>query len=53
MSNVASFRRTAWLSLRFFWRLRLNDFLEARIAAQRVPEGQQFQGGVAQLIIMI
>ena len=25
-----------------FWGKRLNDFFEARVAAERVPEGQQF-----------
>src|SRR5438067_9465326 len=30
------------------WGKRGDDFLEARIAAERVPEGVQFQGAVAQ-----
>src|SRR6266513_2511171 len=29
-------------------RLRLNDFFEARIAAERVPDREQFQGAVAE-----
>src|SRR6184192_1900965 len=29
-------------------RERLNDFFEARIAAERVPDREQFQGAVAQ-----
>jgi hypothetical protein len=30
-----------------FRRLRLNDFLEARIAAERVPEAEHFYGAAA------
>ena len=26
----------------FFWRFRGDDFFEARIAAERIPEGQPF-----------
>src|SRR5205807_7822480 len=31
-----------------FWRERGDDFLESRIAAKRVPEGQQFQLAITQ-----
>jgi hypothetical protein len=47
MSNVASFRRIAWLALPFFRREGVDDLLKARIAAERVPQGEQLKHAVA------
>jgi hypothetical protein len=38
----SSLARTAWVSFTVFRRERGNDFFEARIAAERVPDREQF-----------
>src|SRR6266478_10200680 len=47
---VASVRQKSCRSslLRILWREGGDDFLEARIAAERIPDREQFQGAVAQ-----
>ena len=41
-------KATAWLTdTTLFWSKRSYDFFESRIAAERVPERQQFQFAVA------
>ena len=47
-SELSTTRFITALLARFFWRERSDDFLKARIAAGRIPGGQQFQGAVTQ-----